>query len=916
MPAATTLHNFVRARWPDAMPSPGERESLRAAILRALMVAPPGPVVKLLAETFRIVVTADVTRGRCWPDLLPALCTAMQESNLMVGKEQSPVKTANVLIAVHTLLKPYKYFQNPGVEKEAAPPELEAIVKALLEPLLGMLGILAAGTLAAAAAEHTEHVDSAANAAHHDQHQQLGNDALLHTILKCFHHTVAAYMPVALVPSLQRWLEVLLKILEQAPSFAVDDERRHAPRARAVKRIVQALVSLVTRHRRLVDKVLPAVCSHAASLAGALSARRLAAPAAAPLPAVAARQCALCFDLLARVSETAPGYKLLAPNFGRLLESAVFPALCAAPEDANDWEEDEEEYLQRTLPTDSDDATGFNEELFAPRQSAANLLGLLAERGSTGGAPGGGGGGGGGGGDAKRKKVGGKGKASGKQRAPTTPGDVALRFFERFQVAAPPAAAADPQADSAYYGVLIAYGALAGWLKSNAPKGTVSTLARQRILPVLLPLAAATSQPSPEASVSSAMLRANACWALGELSATEDLPEEPTHAALLHTLTDPLGADQPAMRSAAASAIAAALRASCWPEDWAPLLTAAATAAVGRGGNCGGDGGDKGDNDADTDDASRMRALRLIAVAAEVAPEHCGVHAVAVPLAAALAHAAATHTPAPPAALPPIVETALEALVAVVDAALDVTEDIEEDGDGGGGGAGDGTHPSLVALVPHICDALRRAWLPQAWGLAAWSGTGEGGGGAGDRGGMDTEGGGGGRGGGDDGQPVSCCMGDCSRLLSRALQWCPDTASAAHVQLGALVYAHAALLPEWDAWEEEEDEAATVVVADAIAALTRGALTTLPHPPGAIPHLLAAYAQFLASAIDAAPALGAARACRQSHALLSLCAAAGLLSLYNFLNFPNPLRSSKPIETPHQKHRVLDPTPWILISEP
>jgi hypothetical protein len=153
--------------------------------------------------------------------------------------------------------------------------------------------------------------------------------------------TVAAYMPNALVPSLQRWLEVLVKILEQAPSFAVDDERRHTPRARAVKRVIQALVSLVTRHRRHVDKALPAVCTHAAALAGALSARRLAAPSEHPLPAVASRQCALCFDLLARVSETAPGFKLLAPNFGRLLESAVFPALCAAPEDENDWEEDE-----------------------------------------------------------------------------------------------------------------------------------------------------------------------------------------------------------------------------------------------------------------------------------------------------------------------------------------------------------------------------------------------------------------------------------------------------------------------------------------------------------------------------------------------------------------------------------------------
>ena len=53
---------------------------------------------------------------------------------------------------MHTLLKPYKYFQNPGEAKEAAA-RLEAIVKALLEPLLGMLGVLAGGALRDAAAD-------------------------------------------------------------------------------------------------------------------------------------------------------------------------------------------------------------------------------------------------------------------------------------------------------------------------------------------------------------------------------------------------------------------------------------------------------------------------------------------------------------------------------------------------------------------------------------------------------------------------------------------------------------------------------------------------------------------------------------------------------------------------------------------
>ena len=235
VPAAAALHNFVRARWPHRLVH-GEREPIRAAILRSLLVAPTsGPVTRLLAETFRIVITADVTKQKCWPDLLPALCAAMRESDLMLGKEQSPVRTANALVAVHTLLKPYKYFQNPTLakvrvchgfpksrppvrsqsrltlcftnRKEAAPPELEAIVKALLEPLLGMLGVLASGTLAAAAAEAggtatggvaggvagdmTTAQNGVPTPPVKDEKKQAENDALLHTLLKCFHHTIA-----------------------------------------------------------------------------------------------------------------------------------------------------------------------------------------------------------------------------------------------------------------------------------------------------------------------------------------------------------------------------------------------------------------------------------------------------------------------------------------------------------------------------------------------------------------------------------------------------------------------------------------------------------------------------------------------------------------------------------------------------
>ena len=489
------------------------------------------------------------------------------------------------------------------------------------------------------------------------------NDEMLHVLLKCFHHTVASYMPNALVPTLPRWLDVLAKLLERAPEFdasdASDDAARGSPRAKTVKRALQALVSLVTRHRRHVDKALRGVCSLTARLAGALARARLGATEEAPLSATASRQCALCFDLLARVAETAPGFKLLGEGatFGSLLETAVFPALCAAPVDEVEFVEDEEEYLRANLPTDSDDPTGFNEELYAPRQSAANLLALLAERG-------GGGGGGGGKNDkeeanaasSKRKKGGGgsrggarRGAASGPSGAP---GDVALRFLERF--APPPPEFADvvasssssaPEAAAArssYHGAIVAYGALARWLEKRRDKGIVGTLARRRILPVLEDASAAEfgggATNTPYAT-SSAMLRACACWALGELSRAEGLPEEATHAALLRAMTDPRLAEAPAARSAAASAIAAALQASCWPKDWAPLLTAAA-AAGGSGSDAvppaDGAGDPSGDPGGDADaDAARLRAARLIAVAAEAAPEKCGDPAVAGPLCAA-----------------------------------------------------------------------------------------------------------------------------------------------------------------------------------------------------------------------------------------------------------------------------------------
>jgi hypothetical protein len=116
------------------------------------------------------------------------------------------------------------------------------------------------------------------------------------------------------------------------------------------------------------------------------------------------------------------------------------------------------------------------------------------------------------------------------------------------------------------------------------------------------------------------------------------------------------------------------------------------------------------------------------------------------------------------------------------------------------------------------------------------------------------------------GTPAPCCMGDCSRLLSKALKWCPDAASAHAIELGGLAVAHAELLEEWDALGEEEDESATAAIAAAADAFTRGAL-----PSAAASAAFPLYAKFVADAIDTAPvAVACARACRASHAVLGL----------------------------------------------
>jgi hypothetical protein len=58
----------------------------------------------------------------------------------------------------------------------------------------------------------------------------------------------------------------------------------------------------------------------------------------------------LSFDVISRVLETGPGWRLVSPHFSSLLDSAIFPALALNEKDITEWEDDTDEYMRKNLP--------------------------------------------------------------------------------------------------------------------------------------------------------------------------------------------------------------------------------------------------------------------------------------------------------------------------------------------------------------------------------------------------------------------------------------------------------------------------------------------------------------------------------------------------------------------------------------
>jgi hypothetical protein len=133
--SATYLKNFLRSHWTEGkLLSPQERLEFRNQLVEVLLRV-DGLVLKLLAEAFRLVAVHDFAKQKSWSELVPALKTAIHNSDLVTVPAPSEFKTLNVLIALQTIIKPFQYFVDPTVAREPAPEQLELISKELLAPL-------------------------------------------------------------------------------------------------------------------------------------------------------------------------------------------------------------------------------------------------------------------------------------------------------------------------------------------------------------------------------------------------------------------------------------------------------------------------------------------------------------------------------------------------------------------------------------------------------------------------------------------------------------------------------------------------------------------------------------------------------------------------------------------------------------
>nr|GEW17502.1 importin beta-like SAD2 homolog [Tanacetum cinerariifolium] len=503
--AATYLKNFTRRNTIEGVLASRASKEFKDVLVRTLLQAEPA-ILKVLIEAFRPIVDAEFVKQSLWPELVPELRSVIQDSDLVNKSGNSRWKTINALTVLQSVIRPFQYFLNPKLAKEPVPPQLDLIAQEIIVPLISVFH---------------QFVEDLCN----QNKADMDAEKSLLVMGKCIYYAVRSHMPSALVPLLPSLCHDLIRIVHSLRLQSCDSsEDAYTLRLKTGKRSLLIFCALITRHRKYSDKLMPDIINSVVKLVKLET----------DLSPSRQRIVYLAFDVISRLLETGPGWRLVSPHFSSLLESAIFPAIVMNEKDITEWEEDADEYIRKNLPSELEEISGLRDDLFTPRKSALNLLGVISiSKGPPVAASV----------TSKRKKG-----EKNKQKGRSSMGELlVLPFLSKFPVPSDVTTPVMTKATNDYYG---------------KPAYT-TTLIRSRVLPLY------------SASFCHPYLVASANWILGELVSC--VPEEMSsdiYSSLLKSLTmeDMDDISCYPVRVSAAGAIAQLVENDFFPPEWLPVL--------------------------------------------------------------------------------------------------------------------------------------------------------------------------------------------------------------------------------------------------------------------------------------------------------------------------------------------------------
>ncbi|KAF3778011.1 Importin beta-like SAD2-like protein [Nymphaea thermarum] len=519
--AATYLKNFIskvdsgRLQYSFA----NFRGEFRNQLVQTLLQAET-EILRVLVDAYRVVLIADFVKENSWPELVPDLSSAIQNSSFISNSLSLPWKTINALTILQATIKPFKYFLNPELARESVPQQLNLIAKEIIVPLQAIF------------------YNATEKVLFHEDGKNVETTRVLLILCKCIYLAVRSYMPSALGPTLHLWCRDFFRLLGSLNLETESSQESFLLRMKIGKRCL--LIFCALKLDFLPERVM-----------------------------------SLAFDVISHVLETGPGWRIVSPYFLSLLESAIFPALVMNNKDVSEWEEDPEEYIRKNLPSELGECSGWREELFTARKSAINLLGVMAKskvlfslsfdvyfyhnllsqiqgpplsnsRNANSAISG------------KRKK--GVKHIKGKEGFCFIGDSLVMPFLSKYSI--PLDAMTASTGISEYYGVLMAYGGLQDFLKEKNPEYT-EKLVQNNVMPLY-----SSASCSP-------YLLATANWLLGELASY--LPQKMNadiYNVLLKAMVMPDEDDINCypVRMSAAAAIGELLENDYEPPEWLPLL--------------------------------------------------------------------------------------------------------------------------------------------------------------------------------------------------------------------------------------------------------------------------------------------------------------------------------------------------------